>query len=256
MATHSSVLAWRIPWTEEPGKLWSIGSHRVGHNWSGLSQPRTSSWSIDAFIVMKCPPLSVVPVLVLLSRLPHTATLLFSRQGVFNSLWPHGLQHARPLCPSPSPRVCPSSCTLHLWYHSIVSSSLALFSSCPQSLPASGSFPMSQLFESGGQSIGASALALVLPMNIQGWFPLRLTGLISLLLFLSFDCLHVISFYFTFNLSVYLYWELFFLYTAYSRVLLSLFNLTIPVFYITFNVITNMLLLLSHVSHVQLCATP
>ena len=78
-------------------------------------------------------------------------------------------------CPSPSPRVCRSSCPLNWWCHPTISSSVTLFSSCLQSFPASGSSPMSQLLASGGQSIGA--LTSVLPMNIQGWFPLRLTGL-------------------------------------------------------------------------------
>ena len=91
----------------------------------------------------------------------------------------HGLQHTRLACPSLSPRVCSNSCPLSLWCHPTISSSVIPFSSCLQSFRASGSFPMSQLFTSGGQSIGASAS--ILPMNIQEWFPLRLTGLISLL---------------------------------------------------------------------------
>ena len=82
-------------------------------------------------------------------------------------------------CPL-SPRVCSNSCPLSQWCHPTISSSVALFSSCPQSFPASGSYPVSQLFTSGGQIIGASALAPVLPLNIQGWFPLGFTGLISL----------------------------------------------------------------------------
>ena len=98
-----------------------------------------------------------------------------------DSLWPHGLQHARLRCPSPSPRVCSNSCPLSRWCHPTISSSVAPFSSCLQSFPASGSFPVSQLFASGGQSIEVSASASVLPMNIQDWFPLGLTGLISLL---------------------------------------------------------------------------
>ena len=92
----------------------------------------------------------------------------------------HGLQHARFLYPSPSPRVCPSSCLLNWWCHPSISSSAALFSSCLQSFPESGSFPISQFFTHCGQSIKASASASVLPMSIQGWFPLGLTGLISL----------------------------------------------------------------------------
>ena len=97
-----------------------------------------------------------------------------------NSLWPHGLQHARLPGSSLSPRAC-SSYPMSQWCHPTISSSVASFSSCPQSFLASGSFPMSQLFQSGGQSIGASASASVLPMNIQDWFPLGLTSLISLL---------------------------------------------------------------------------
>ena len=92
---------------------------------------------------------------------------------------PHELQHSRPPCPSPTPRVHPNSCPWSQWCHSAISSSIAPFPSCPQSFPASGSFPVSQLFPSGGLSIGASGSALVLPMNIKGWFLLRLTGLIS-----------------------------------------------------------------------------
>ena len=97
------------------------------------------------------------------------------------TLWPHGLEHTRLPCPSLSPGVCSDSYPLSQWCYLTISSSVALFSFCLQSFPASGSFPMSRVFTSGGQSIGASASASVLPMNIQGWFPLGLTGLISLL---------------------------------------------------------------------------
>ena len=106
--------------------------------------------------------------------------MLFSHPVVYNSLWPHGRQHTRPPCSAPSPKVCPSSYLLHQWCHPAISSSDTLFSFCPQSFPASGTFPMSQCFPSGGQSIGASASAPVLPMNSQGWFPLRWTGVISI----------------------------------------------------------------------------
>ena len=93
---------------------------------------------------------------------------------------PYRLQNARLLCPSLSPGICSNSCSLSWWCHLTISSFATLFSSWPQSFPASGSFPMSQLFASGGKSIGASASASVLPMNMQGWFPLGWTGLISL----------------------------------------------------------------------------
>ena len=98
-----------------------------------------------------------------------------------NSLRPYRLQHARFSCPSPTPGAYSNSCPLHWWCHPTISSSLIPFSSCLQSFPASVSFQMSQLFASGGQSIGVSASASVLPMNIQGWFPLGWTDWISLL---------------------------------------------------------------------------
>ena len=97
-----------------------------------------------------------------------------------DSLWPHGLQHARLPCPSPTPRAYSNSCPLNQCCHPTISSSVIPFSSCLQSFLASGSFPMSQSFASGGQSIGVSASASDLPMNIQDWFPSGLTGLISL----------------------------------------------------------------------------
>ena len=102
------------------------------------------------------------------------------RSVVSDSLQPCELQPFRLSCPSLSVGVCSNSCPLSQWCHPTISSSVVPFSSCLQSFPASGSFPMSQLFPSGGQSIGASASASVLPINIQGWFPLGWTGLISL----------------------------------------------------------------------------
>ena len=106
--------------------------------------------------------------------------VVFSRPGMSDSLWPDGPVHTRPPCPSPFPQVCPSSCPLHQGCHPAISSSDSFFSFCPQSLPASGTFPMSQLFVSDDQNTGASASASVCPNNIQNWFPLRLTGLIFL----------------------------------------------------------------------------
>ena len=103
-----------------------------------------------------------------------------SRSIMSNSLQPHELQHARPPCPSLTPGVHPNSCPSSRWCHPAISSPVAPFSFCPQSLPASGSFPMRQLCAWGGQSIGVSASASVLPMNIQDWFPLGWTGWISL----------------------------------------------------------------------------
>ena len=104
----------------------------------------------------------------------------FSHSIVSSSLRPHSLQHARLSCPSPTLGSCSNSCPLSWWCYPTISSSVIPFSYCPQSFPASGSFPRSQFFTSGGQSIGISDPASVLPMNIQDWFPLELTGLISL----------------------------------------------------------------------------
>jgi len=108
----------------------------------------------------------------------------FSLSVVSDSLWTHGLQHARLPCPLPTPGACSNSCSLSWWCHPIMSSFVVPFSSCLQSFPASGSFPMSQFFASGGQSIrasaSASASASVLPVNIQDWFPLGWTDWIFL----------------------------------------------------------------------------
>ena len=104
----------------------------------------------------------------------------FSHIVMSNSLWPHGPQHTRSPCPSPTRRVYPNLCPLSQWCHPTISSSVVPFFSCLQSFPASGSFQMSQFFTSGGQSIGVSASTSVLPMNTQDWFPLGLTSLISL----------------------------------------------------------------------------
>ena len=100
---------------------------------------------------------------------------------VSDSLWPHGLQHARPPCLSSTSRACSNSCPLSQWCHPTTSSSITPFSSSLQSFPASGSFPVSWFFASGGQSIGASTSASVIPVNIWDWFPLGWTGWISLL---------------------------------------------------------------------------
>ena len=108
------------------------------------------------------------------------SSVQFSHSVVSNSLWPHESQHSRPPCPSPSPAVHSDSRPSSWWCHPAISSSVIPFSSCPQSLPASESFPMSQLFAWGGQSTGASASASIPPMNIHDWFPLGLTGWISL----------------------------------------------------------------------------
>ena len=108
------------------------------------------------------------------------SSVQFSHSVMSDSLQPHESLHARPPCPSQTPRVCSNSCPSSRWCHPAILSSVVPFSSCPQSLPASGSFPMSQLFAWGGLSIGVSAWASVLPMNTQDWYPLGWTGWIYL----------------------------------------------------------------------------
>ena len=111
---------------------------------------------------------------------PLNPSVQFSRSVVSDSLQPHESQYPRPPCPSPTPRVHSNSCPSSQWCHPAISSSVVPFSSCPQSLTASGSFPVSQLFSWGGQSIGVSALASVSPKDTQGWSPSEWTGWISL----------------------------------------------------------------------------
>ena len=139
------------------------------------------SWIV--FISWKKPFFFFFEKIILLKdpwSLTQFNSVQFSCSVKSDSLWPHGLQHARPPCPSPTPGVHPDPCPLSRWCHPIISSSVVPFSSCFQSFPASGSFPMSQLYASCGQSTGVSASASVLPMNIQDWFPLGWTGWISL----------------------------------------------------------------------------
>ena len=113
-------------------------------------------------------------------HIKYVPSVQFSHSVASHSLRPHELQHTRPPCPSPTPGAYSNSCPSSWWCHPAISSSVVPFSSCPQSLPASGSFPMSQLFSWGGQSIGVLASASVLPMNTQDWSPLGWTGWISL----------------------------------------------------------------------------
>ena len=117
--------------------------------------------------------------MVLVNNNESICSVQFSRSVVSDSLRPHELQHARPPCPSPTPGVHSDSHPSSQWCHPAISSSVIPFSSCPQSLPASESFPMSQLFAWGGQSPGVSALASVFPMNTQDWSPLEWTDWIS-----------------------------------------------------------------------------
>ena len=148
MAAHSSVLAWRIPRTGEPGGLPSLGSHRVRHDWSNLA----------------------------------AAAIRLSVQSL-NHFWlfeHHGLQHARLPCPSTTPGACSNSYPSSQWCYPTISSSIIPFSFCLQLFPESGSFLKSQFYTSGGESFRVSASASVLPMNIQDWFPLGWTSCIFL----------------------------------------------------------------------------
>ena len=152
MAIHSSTMAWKIPWTAEPGRLQSMASQRVGHDWA-----TSFSLSFTYYLFSSVQSLSRVRLLK-----------------------PHEPRHARPPGPSPTLGVHPNPSPLSQWCHPTISSSVVPFSSSPQSFPASGSFPMSQLFTLGGQSVGVSASTSVFPMNTQDWSPLGWTSWISL----------------------------------------------------------------------------
>ena len=173
MTTLSSILAWKISWTEERGELQSMGSQRVGHDWT------TNTLTLLCYMTYLNGDIRIYPFYSSHLFL-YASSVQFSHSVMSDSLRSHGLQCARPPCPSPIPRVNSNSCPLSRWCHPTISSSVVPFSSCLQSLPVSGSFPMSQLFASGSQSTGASASASVLQMNIQDWFPLGWTGWISL----------------------------------------------------------------------------
>ena len=192
---HYSVLAWRIPGTGEPGGLPSMGPHRVGHDWSDLAAATAAAGKPESLWKTKqrvtctqnkddCQQ-NVVPRgsgppgrrntiwenqrCCLASHIIDPASFCCSVAKSCQTLRPYGLQHTRLPCPPPSSGVCSNSCPLSLWCYLTIS--VALFSSCPQSFPASGAFPVSQLFPSGSQSIGASVSSSVFPVNIQGWFP-------------------------------------------------------------------------------------
>ena len=150
-------------------KLWNM---RL--NCRAFCAPRPKEMFLKWAFVQGC-------ILAVMDKALHWLhSVQFSRSVMSDSLQPHGLQHARLPCPSPTPRACSKSCPSSRWCHPTISSSVIPFSSCPQSFPASGSFPIIPFFTSGGQSIGASASASVLPINIQDWFPLGWTGWISL----------------------------------------------------------------------------
>ena len=176
---------------ESPLTIWELltfihtSSSRQGWRWQSrrtlaisMLEKRYSGASRES--VVTCVESDVLAFLLQRGNQFASSSVQFSHPVISDSLWPHEPQHARPPCPSPTPRVYPNSCPLSQWCHPTISSSVIPFSSCPQSFPASGSFQMSQLFTSGGQSIVVSASTSVLPMNTQDWSPLRWTGWISL----------------------------------------------------------------------------
>ena len=145
-----------------------------------LNHPPTILPNLYLWVIPKHQLLHPASCIILVLHIFQFSSVQFSRLFMSYSLQSHGLQHVRLPCPSPTPGACSDLCALSWWCHPTISSSVIPFSSHLQSFPASGSFPMSQFFASGGQSIGVSASASVLPMNIQNWFPWGLTGLISL----------------------------------------------------------------------------
>ena len=154
MATHSSILAWKISWPEKPGGLQSIRSQRIAHDWAHTC---LQAWSQKLWTSFHC------KVACMSSSLESGwlyiylfGSVQFSHSVVSDSLQPHGMQHSRPPYPSPTPGVYPNSGPLSWWCHPAISSSVVPFSSCPQSFPASESFPISQLFAWGGQSTRVS----------------------------------------------------------------------------------------------------
>ena len=163
------------PWTEKPVGLQSMRLQRVRHNWA-TKHTHIAYIAPHTYIIY----LLVTHYLSIHKEGIQFSSVQFSRSVVSDSLRPHELQHARPPCPQPTPEVHSNSHPSSWWCHPAISSSVVPLSSCPQSLPASGSFPMSQLFAWGGQSTGVSALVSFLPKNTQGWSPSEWTGWISL----------------------------------------------------------------------------
>ena len=179
-STSWEMLGWRKHKLESrlPGKI-SITSickwhHPYGRKWRRPKEPLDESERSEK-VDLK---LNIQKTKIMVSSL--ISSIQFSRSVTSDSLRPHESQHARPPWLSPTPGVYSNSCPSSQWWHPAISSSVIPFSSCPQSLPASGSFPMSQLFTWGGQSTGVSASASVLPMNTQDWSPLEWAGWTSL----------------------------------------------------------------------------
>ena len=207
MATHSSCSCLENPRYRGHGGLPSMGSHRVGHDWHDLAAAAawwlkkwlSNPWTGGRYFVF-LPGISYLKIIMSLKNgqaqkeSSYMLTVLggktkniwwksvhsFSCVRLFVTPWPHWLQHTRLPCPSPTSAASSNSCPLSQWCHPTISFFFVPFSTCLQSFPASGSFQMSQFFASGGQRIGASASASVLPMNTQDWSPLGWTGWIFL----------------------------------------------------------------------------
>ena len=179
MATPSSTLAWRTPWTEEPGGLQFVGYQRIGHGWATNTRTPLSwhfPWTLNSTFFVKFFIIFNSKIFLMktsYSSVQFSSVQSLSRVQFLATPW----TATRPL---PAPRVHSNPCPPSRWCHPAISSSVVPFSSCLQTFPASGSFPMSQLFAWGGQSIGVPASASVLPMNTQDWSPLGWTGWISL----------------------------------------------------------------------------
>ena len=161
-------------WTELD---WNLVTKTKSVHWLHLP-PLEVDW--PQRFVFGCKSIYRITLSIFTVYLSPFSSVQFTCSVMSDSLWPHGLQHARVPCPSPTPRIYSNSCSMSQWCHPTISSSVVPFSSCLQSFPVSGSFQMSQFFASGGQSIGVSASASAPLMNIQDWFPLGLTGWISL----------------------------------------------------------------------------
>ena len=181
LSVFSGFLVYMCPvlWTQSSAPLFTLLGCNLNNDGmqTELRLPPFRQ-SVLLFITIVGPPRAAAPpaprpspACCLFLKL-YICSVQFSHSVVFDSLRPHEPQHARPPSPSPTPRVHPNPCPLSRWCHPTISSSVFPFSSCPQSFPASGSFPMSQLFTSGGQSMGVSASTSVLPMNSQDWFSL------------------------------------------------------------------------------------
>ena len=176
----SRVQLFATPWTAAHQASLSITNSRSPPKPMSIESVIPSNHLISVVPFSSCPQSCPASGSFPTSQLFTSGSVQFSHSVLSDSLRPHESQHARPPCPSPTPRVHSNSCPLSRWCHPAISSSVVPFSSCFQFLPASESFPMSQLFAWGGQSTGVSASTSVLPMNTQDWSPLEWTGWISL----------------------------------------------------------------------------